>query len=145
MAAPIIAGSLGGYSAEFLTPEQQERFTFVKTKLCGNKEVDVANLRKSGMSSVVDLINQMQWTEISTFSEVSYPDLVKAFFVCMRTEEDGSLVSSVKGTFIRIDPELLKVLFNVKTSGFLLVILSCFEINTLIWAFLITVCSDDQL
>ncbi|MQL94297.1 hypothetical protein Taro_026950 [Colocasia esculenta] len=118
MAAPIIAGSLGGYSAEFLTPEQQERFTFVKTKLCGNQEVDVANLRKSGMSSVVDLINQMQWTEISTFSEVSYPDLVKAFFVCMRTEEDGSLVSSVKGTMIKIDPELLKMLFNVKTSGF---------------------------
>ncbi|MQL94576.1 hypothetical protein Taro_027238 [Colocasia esculenta] len=118
MAAPVIAGSLGGYSAEFLTPEQQERFTFVKTKVCGNKEVDVANLRKSGMSSVVDLINQMQWTEISTFSEVSYPDLVKAFFVCMRTKEDGSLVSSVKGTMIRIDPELLKMLFNVKTSGF---------------------------
>ncbi|MQM00002.1 hypothetical protein Taro_032733 [Colocasia esculenta] len=118
MAAPVIAGSLGGYSAEFLTPEQQERFTFVKTKLCGHKEVDVANLRKSGMSSVVDLINQMQWTEITTFSEVSYPDLVKAFFVCMRTEEDGSLVSSVKGTMIRIDPELLKMLFNVKTSGF---------------------------
>ncbi|MQL68752.1 hypothetical protein Taro_001053 [Colocasia esculenta] len=118
MAAPIIAGCLGGYSAEFLTPEEQERFTFVKTKLCGNKEVDVANLRKSGMSSLVELINQMQWTEISTFLEVSYPDLVKAFFVCMRTEEDGSLVSSVKGTLIRIDPELLKVLFNVKTSGF---------------------------
>ncbi|MQL75723.1 hypothetical protein Taro_008100 [Colocasia esculenta] len=118
MAAPVIADSLGGYSAEFLTPEQQERFTFVKTKLCGNKEVDVANLRKSGMSSVVELINQMQWTEVTTFSEVSYLDLVKAFFVCMRTEEDGSLVSSVKGTMIRIDPELLKMLFNVKTSGF---------------------------
>ncbi|MQL81782.1 hypothetical protein Taro_014241 [Colocasia esculenta] len=118
MAAPVIADSLGGYSAEFLTPEQQERFTFVKTKLCGNKEVDVANLRKSGMSSVVDLINQMQWTEITTFSEVSYPDLVKAFFVCMKTEEDGSLVSSVKGIMIRIDPELLKILFNVKSSGF---------------------------
>ncbi|MQM13566.1 hypothetical protein Taro_046491 [Colocasia esculenta] len=118
MAAPVIAGSLGGYSTEFLTPEQQERFTFVKTKLCGNKEVDVANLRKNGMSSVADLINQMQWTEVTTFSEVSYPDLVKAFFVCMRTEEDGSLVSSVKGTLIRIDPELLKMLFDVKTSGF---------------------------
>ncbi|MQL78473.1 hypothetical protein Taro_010899 [Colocasia esculenta] len=118
MAAPVIADSLGGYSAEFLTPEQQERFTFVKTKLCGNKEVDVANLMKNGMSSMVDLINQMQWTGVSTFSEVSYPDLVKAFFVCLRTEEDGSLVSSVKGTLIRIDPELLKMLFDVKTSGF---------------------------
>ncbi|MQL99152.1 hypothetical protein Taro_031876 [Colocasia esculenta] len=70
------------------------------------------------MSSVVDLINQMQWTEITTFSEVSYLDLVKAFFVCMKTEEDGSLVSSVKGIMIRIDPELLKMLFNVKSSGF---------------------------
>ncbi|MQM18197.1 hypothetical protein Taro_051187, partial [Colocasia esculenta] len=118
MAAPVIAGSLGGYSTEFLTSEQQERFTFVKTKLCGNKEVDVANLRKNGMSSVVDLVNQMQWTGVSTFSEVSYPDLVKAFFVCMRTEEDESLVSSVKGTLIRINPELLKMLFDVKTSGF---------------------------
>ncbi|MQM00106.1 hypothetical protein Taro_032838 [Colocasia esculenta] len=118
MAAPVIAGSLGGYSAEFLTLEQQERFTFVKTKLCGNKEVDVANLMKNGMSGVVDLINQMQWTGVSTFSEVSYPDLVKAFFVCLRTEEDGSLVSLVKGTLIRIDPELLKMLFDVKTSGF---------------------------
>ncbi|MQL92721.1 hypothetical protein Taro_025354 [Colocasia esculenta] len=118
MAAPVIAGSLGGYNAEFLTPEQQERFTFVKTKLCGNKEVDVANLRKNGMSSVVELINQMQWTEVTTFSEVSYPDMVKAFFVCLRTEEDGSLVSSVKGTLIRIDSELLKMLFDVKTSEF---------------------------
>ncbi|MQL71665.1 hypothetical protein Taro_004007 [Colocasia esculenta] len=118
MAAPVIPGSLGGYNAEFLTPEQQKRFTFVKTKLCGNKEVDVANLRKNGMSSVADLINQMQWTGVTTFSEVSYPDLVKAFFVCMRSEEDGSLVSSVNGTLIRIDPELLKMLFDVKTSGF---------------------------
>ncbi|MQL72372.1 hypothetical protein Taro_004724 [Colocasia esculenta] len=59
IAAPFITGSLGGYSTEFLTPEQQERFTFVKTKLCGNKKIDVANLRKNGMSSVVELINQM--------------------------------------------------------------------------------------
>ncbi|MQM07640.1 hypothetical protein Taro_040482, partial [Colocasia esculenta] len=32
MAAPVISGSVGGYSAEYLSPEQQERFTFVKTK-----------------------------------------------------------------------------------------------------------------
>ncbi|MQL88511.1 hypothetical protein Taro_021072 [Colocasia esculenta] len=60
----------------------------------------------------------MQWTGVSTFSEVSCLDLVKAFFVYLRTEEDGSLVSSVKGTLIRIDPKLLKMLFDVKTSGF---------------------------
>ncbi|MQL97550.1 hypothetical protein Taro_030242 [Colocasia esculenta] len=118
MAAPAIADSLGGYSVEFLTPEQQERFTFVKTKLCGHKEVDIEDLKKNGMSSIVEKINQMQWKGVTTYSEVSYPDLVKAFYVCLRTEADGSLVSSVKGTLIKIDPELLRMLFEVNTSGF---------------------------
>ncbi|MQM22286.1 hypothetical protein Taro_055336 [Colocasia esculenta] len=54
---------------------------------------------------------------ITTFSEVSYPDLVKAFYVCLRTEADGSLISSVKGTQIKIDHEVLKTLFDVSTSG----------------------------
>ncbi|MQL82553.1 hypothetical protein Taro_015023 [Colocasia esculenta] len=119
MAAPAIAGSLGGYSAEFLTPEQQEHFTFVKTKLCGHKEVDIADLKKNGMSSIVEKINQMQWKGVTTYSEVSYPDLVKAFYVCLRTEADGSLVSSVKRTLIKLDLELLRMLFEVKTSGFI--------------------------
>ncbi|MQL87503.1 hypothetical protein Taro_020039 [Colocasia esculenta] len=117
MAASVISGSLGGYGAEFLTLEQQERFTFVKTKVCGNKAVDVADLEKNGMHSVVSAMSRMQWMEITTFSEVSYPDLVKAFYVCLRIEEDGSLVSSVKGTQIKIDHELLHLLFGVKTSG----------------------------
>ncbi|MQL70657.1 hypothetical protein Taro_002961 [Colocasia esculenta] len=117
MASSIISGSLGGYSAEFLSVEQQERFTFVKTKVCGNKTVDVADLEKNGMHSVVAAMSRMQWMGITTFSEVSYPDLVKAFYVCLRTEADGSLVSSVKGTQIKIDHELLHLLFGVKTSG----------------------------
>ncbi|MQL72075.1 hypothetical protein Taro_004406, partial [Colocasia esculenta] len=117
MASSIISSSLGGYSAEFLSAEQQERFTFVKTKLCRNKVVDVANLEKNGMISVVVAIRRMQWMGITTFSEVSYPDLVKAFYVCLRTEADGSLISSVKGTQIKIDHEVLKTLFDVSTSG----------------------------
>ncbi|MQL93157.1 hypothetical protein Taro_025805 [Colocasia esculenta] len=117
MAASVISRSLGGYGAEFLTPEQQERFTFVKTKVCGNKAVDVADLEKKGMHSIVAAMSRMQWMEITTFSEVSYPDLVKAFYVCLRSEADGSLVSYVKGTQIKIDHELLHLLFGVKTSG----------------------------
>ncbi|MQM05340.1 hypothetical protein Taro_038148 [Colocasia esculenta] len=69
MASSIISGSLGGYSAEFLSAEQQERFTFVKTKVCGNKAVDVANLEKNGMHSVVAAMSRMQWMGLSTFSE----------------------------------------------------------------------------
>ncbi|MQM18223.1 hypothetical protein Taro_051211 [Colocasia esculenta] len=61
-------------------------------------------------------MNRMQWVEISTFSKVSYPDLVKAFYVCLRSEADWSLTSSVKGVQIKIDHELLKTLFGVSTS-----------------------------
>ncbi|MQL68791.1 hypothetical protein Taro_001033 [Colocasia esculenta] len=96
MAAPAVSGSLGGYSAEFLMAEQQERFTFVKAKLCGNKAVDVADLEKNRMHSIVEALDRMKWTEVATLSEVSYPDLVKAFYVCLKSEEDGSLTSSVK-------------------------------------------------
>ncbi|MQL72849.1 hypothetical protein Taro_005202 [Colocasia esculenta] len=117
MAASAVSGSLGGYSAEFLTPEQQERFKFVKTKVCVNKAVDVADLEKNGMHSVVEALIRMQWMGVTTFSEVSYPDLVKAFYACLKTQEDGSLVSYVKGTQIKIDSELLHELFGVTTSG----------------------------
>ncbi|MQM04098.1 hypothetical protein Taro_036892 [Colocasia esculenta] len=117
MASSVNSGSLGGYSAEFLSAEQQERLTFVKTKVCGNKAVDVADLEKNGMHIVVAAMTRMQWMGITTFSEVSYPDLVKAFFVCLRTEADRSLVSSVKGIQIKIDHELLHLLFGIKTSG----------------------------
>ncbi|MQL88566.1 hypothetical protein Taro_021135 [Colocasia esculenta] len=117
MAAFIISGNLGGCSAEFLCPEQQERFTSIKTKLCGNKAIDIADLEKNGMHSVVAAIIRMQWMGISTLSEVSYPDLVKAFFVCLKSEADGSLTSFVNGTQIRIDRDILKTLFGVCTSG----------------------------
>ncbi|MQL73515.1 hypothetical protein Taro_005852 [Colocasia esculenta] len=60
----------------------------------------------------------MQWMDVVTFTEVSYPDLVKAFFICLKSEADGSLVSTVKGTQIKIDYDLLHELFGVKTSGF---------------------------
>ncbi|MQM15393.1 hypothetical protein Taro_048338 [Colocasia esculenta] len=113
----MISGSVGGYSAEFLSPKEQERFTFVKTKICGNKAVDVQNLEKNGMSSVVEALRRMQWMDVATFTEVSYPDLVKAFFVCLKSEADGSLVSSVKGIQNKVDHELLHTLFVVKTSG----------------------------
>ncbi|MQM14135.1 hypothetical protein Taro_047065 [Colocasia esculenta] len=109
--------SLGGYGTEYLSPEQQERFTFVKTKLCGNKTVDVTDLEKNGMHSIVAAVRRMQWTIILTFSEVSYPDLVKAFYVCLKSEADGSLTSSVKGTTIKIDYNLLKTLFDVNSTG----------------------------
>ncbi|MQL93124.1 hypothetical protein Taro_025771 [Colocasia esculenta] len=118
MAASMISGSVGGYSAEYLSPKEQERFTFVKSKICGNKAVDVQNLEKSGMSSLVEALRRMQWMDVVTFTEVSYPDLVKAFFICLKSEADGSLVSTVKGTQIKIDYDLLHELFGVKTSGF---------------------------
>ncbi|MQM14544.1 hypothetical protein Taro_047477 [Colocasia esculenta] len=117
MAAPMISGSVGGYSAEYLSAEQQERFTFVKMKICGNMAVNVQNLEKNGMSSLVEALRRMQWMDVATFTEVSYPDLVKAFFVCLKSEADGSLVSSVKGIQIKVDHELLHTLFGVKTFG----------------------------
>ncbi|MQL73040.1 hypothetical protein Taro_005382 [Colocasia esculenta] len=72
----------------------------------------------NGMGSKAETLRKMQWMEIATFTGVSYPDLVKAFYVCLRSEEDGSLVSSVKGIQIKVDHELLHMLFGVKTSGF---------------------------
>ncbi|MQM03889.1 hypothetical protein Taro_036677 [Colocasia esculenta] len=78
MAASVISGSLGGYDAEFLTPEQQERFTFVKTKVCGNKAVDVVDLEKNGMHSVVATMSRMQWMGITTFSKGRVEELLVA-------------------------------------------------------------------
>ncbi|MQL83943.1 hypothetical protein Taro_016427 [Colocasia esculenta] len=118
MAAPMITGSVGGYSAEFLSPREQERFAFVKTKIYGNKAVDVQNLEKSGMTSLVEALRRLQWMDVATFTEVSYPDLVKAFYIFLKSEADGSLVSSVRGIQIKINLELLHELFGVKTSGY---------------------------
>ncbi|MQM21488.1 hypothetical protein Taro_054530 [Colocasia esculenta] len=70
------------------------------------------------MARLVDALRRLQWMDVVTFNEVSYPDLVKAFYICLKSEADGSLVSSVKGIQIRITHELLRDLFGVKTSGF---------------------------
>ena len=42
---------------------------------------------------------------------------MKAFYVCLKTEEDGTLTSMVKGTQIRVTQALLASLFDVTTSG----------------------------
>ncbi|MQM04059.1 hypothetical protein Taro_036852 [Colocasia esculenta] len=95
--------------------DEKERFTAVKTKLCGNKRVDIADLDKNGMHSIVEAIERMKWSRLVTVSETSYPDLVKAFYTCLKVKEDGSLSSSVKGTPIHITYDLLESLFGVST------------------------------
>ncbi|MQL93169.1 hypothetical protein Taro_025808 [Colocasia esculenta] len=117
MASSGVFSSVGGYGAAFLTTEQQERYASVKTKLCGHKAVDVADLQKSGMGSIIVAMNRLKWTKIATLSEVSYPNLVKAFYVCLKTEEDGTLTSMVKGTQIKVTRDLLASLFGVTSSG----------------------------
>ncbi|MQL99695.1 hypothetical protein Taro_032421 [Colocasia esculenta] len=117
MASTTVSGTVGGYGAAFLTAEQQSRFASVKAKVCGNKAVDLANLEKNGMGSLVEALQRLKWTKIATLSEVSYPDLVKAFYVCLKTEADGTLTSLVKGTQIRISRDLLASLFDVSTTG----------------------------
>ncbi|MQM12600.1 hypothetical protein Taro_045520 [Colocasia esculenta] len=115
IAAPGVSGSVGGYRAEFLTAEQQERFTSVKIKVYGNKAADIANFQKNGMGSIITVMERMKWTKLESLSEVSYLDLVKAFYVCLKTEEDGSLTSTIKGTQIKITCGLLESLFDVCT------------------------------
>ncbi|MQM12040.1 hypothetical protein Taro_044951 [Colocasia esculenta] len=113
MASSGSSSSVGGYRAEFLTAEQQVRFAIVKIKLCGHKVVDM----KNGMGSIVEALDRLKWSKMDTISEVSFPDLVKAFYVCLKTEEDGTLTSMVKGTPIRVTHDLLASLFGVGTSG----------------------------
>ncbi|MQM20533.1 hypothetical protein Taro_053555 [Colocasia esculenta] len=117
MAISGVSGTVGGYGAAFLTAEQQERFASVKTKLCGHKAVDVVDLEKNVMHSIVAAMERLKWTKMATLSEVSYPDLVKAFYVCLKSEEDGSLTSMVKGTQILISYSVLESLFGVSTYG----------------------------
>ncbi|MQM11273.1 hypothetical protein Taro_044181 [Colocasia esculenta] len=97
-------------SVAFLTADQQERFVAVRIKLCRNKVVDIEDLEKHGMHSIVEAIQRMKWSRLVTVSEPSYPDLAK---VCLKTEEDASLSSSVKGTPIHITYDLLERLFGV--------------------------------
>ncbi|MQL83549.1 hypothetical protein Taro_016040, partial [Colocasia esculenta] len=117
MASSTISGSVGGYGAAFLTAEEQTRFASVMAKVCGHKTVDLVDLEKNGMGSLVEALQRLKWTKIATLSDVSYPDLVKAFYVCLKIEEDGTLTSMVKRTQIRITRELLASLFEVSTFG----------------------------
>ncbi|MQM15047.1 hypothetical protein Taro_047982 [Colocasia esculenta] len=55
------------------------------------------------MGNVIAAMERMKWSKLATLSEVSYPYLVKAFYVCLKTEEDGSLTSSVKDSSSRIE------------------------------------------
>ncbi|MQM17884.1 hypothetical protein Taro_050865 [Colocasia esculenta] len=117
MAVSGVFGTVGGYGVAFIIAEQQEQFAAVMTKLCGNKAVDVVDLEKNGMHSVVAAMQRMKWTRMVTISKERYPDLVKAFFNCLKSEEDGSLTSTVKGTPINITYDLLESLFGVSTNG----------------------------
>ncbi|MQM15348.1 hypothetical protein Taro_048289 [Colocasia esculenta] len=112
MAASGSSGSVGGYNVAFLTADQQEQFAAVKMKLCGNKAVDIEDLEKHGMHNIVEVIQRMKWLRLVAISEPSYPDLAKTFYTCLKTEEDGSLSSSVKGTPIHITYDLLERLFE---------------------------------
>ncbi|MQL94737.1 hypothetical protein Taro_027394 [Colocasia esculenta] len=117
MAASGSSGSVGSYSIAFLTVDQQERFAAVRIKLCENKAVDIEDLEKNRMHSIVEAIERMKWMKMVTVSEPDYPDLAKAFYTCLKTEEDGSLSSTVKGTSIHITYDLLERLFGVSTVG----------------------------
>ncbi|MQL68389.1 hypothetical protein Taro_000689 [Colocasia esculenta] len=68
------------------------------------------------MGSIVEALDRLKWTKMATISEVSFPNLVKAFYVCLKSEADGTLTSMVKGTQIRVTRELLASLFGVGTS-----------------------------
>ncbi|MQM19995.1 hypothetical protein Taro_053009, partial [Colocasia esculenta] len=82
--------------ARFTPYSFQEWFAAVKVKLCGNKVVDIEDIEKHGMHSIMEAIQRMKWLRLVIVSEPSYLDLAKAFYTCLKTEEDGSLCSSVK-------------------------------------------------
>ncbi|MQL97923.1 hypothetical protein Taro_030630 [Colocasia esculenta] len=69
------------------------------------------------MGSIIEALDRLKWTKMATIYEVSFPDLVKAFYVCLKSEVDETLTSMVKGTQIRITRDLLASLFGVTTSG----------------------------
>ncbi|MQM02993.1 hypothetical protein Taro_035762, partial [Colocasia esculenta] len=75
--------------------------------------MDLADLEKHGMISMIEALQRMKWTEVCTVSEPSYPHLAKAFYTCLHSKEDGSLTSLVKGKPIRITHDLLERLFGV--------------------------------
>ncbi|MQM08818.1 hypothetical protein Taro_041675 [Colocasia esculenta] len=119
MAASGSSGYVGGYSATFLTADQLEHFSVVKIKLCGNKAVDLEDLEKHGMHSVVETLQRLKWTGMCTVSEPSYPHMAKAFYTYLKTEEDGSLTSTVKELMEKMGQPIRSR--NLKKSGFSLV------------------------
>ncbi|MQL73630.1 hypothetical protein Taro_005973 [Colocasia esculenta] len=70
MASSTVSDSVGGYGAAFLTAEDQTRFASVKAKLCGHKAVDLADLEKNGMGSLVEALQRLKWTKIATLSDI---------------------------------------------------------------------------
>ncbi|MQL99520.1 hypothetical protein Taro_032246, partial [Colocasia esculenta] len=98
MASSSVSGSVGGYGTEFLSVEQQERFTSVKTKLCGNKAVDIEDLEKYGMHSIVAAMDRMKWTEIATFSEAKGLGIIGPEFKL----KDGKLDINQMNAFNRL-------------------------------------------
>ncbi|MQL93293.1 hypothetical protein Taro_025929 [Colocasia esculenta] len=69
MASLTVSGSVGGYGAAFLIAKEQSRFASVKAKLCGPKAVDLADLEKNGMGSLVEALQRLKWTKIATLSD----------------------------------------------------------------------------
>ncbi|MQM07101.1 hypothetical protein Taro_039938 [Colocasia esculenta] len=87
MASTVVSGSVGGYGAAFLTADQQARFAIVKTKLCGHKAMDLADLEKNGMGSLVEALQRLKWTKIATLSEIIVPRST-TFSSCTKADSD---------------------------------------------------------
>ncbi|MQM11796.1 hypothetical protein Taro_044708 [Colocasia esculenta] len=87
MASTTVSGTVGGYGAAFLTVDQQARFASVKAKLCGHKAVDLADLEKNGMGSLVEALQKLKWTKIATLSEIIVPRSA-SFSTCARADSD---------------------------------------------------------
>ncbi|MQL99249.1 hypothetical protein Taro_031974 [Colocasia esculenta] len=82
MAVSGISSTVRGYGDAFLTAEQQERFATVKTKLCGHKAVDVADLEKNGMHSISEEDGSLTSTVNGTQIRITYDLLAMLFGVC---------------------------------------------------------------
>ncbi|MQL80504.1 hypothetical protein Taro_012953 [Colocasia esculenta] len=118
MAVSGVSDTVGGYGIAFLIAEQQEWFAAMKTKLCGNKAVDVADLEKNGMHSVV-IIERMKFATVMIWDKknklnvsLPYAHLLTRIFQHYNIDLSGE-VSEKMGQAIRSR--------NLKKSGFSLV------------------------
>ncbi|MQL83722.1 hypothetical protein Taro_016223, partial [Colocasia esculenta] len=98
-----VVGCAFGCIVEFLTVDQLQRYQSVKTKTCGNKAVDVSDLNKHGMVSIVEALERMKWTGLCTFFEPSYTQLVKAFYTCLQSEDEATLDSIAAEAILATD------------------------------------------